>query len=221
MGAPDAAAENTGFTHAAHGSARQTFLNNPIEKIPDSYREVSRAGPRGQASKLWNDLVVPNERTGDELRKERHKKAVVENTEAGDPTHIRVDEKRNLLKREERDAERQRERLDLPVQAEDRAHILREKARIFEITEEEEIESQPGDKKPEALSAMSPDQCDGEDRVASDRQEQDPHIAPIPPAIKKQRCAHEDDHAGRRTSQASRQKIQRANDGKKSEDELI
>ena len=45
MGAPDAAAENTGFTHAAHGSARQTFLNSPIAKMLPPIAKSLGPGP--------------------------------------------------------------------------------------------------------------------------------------------------------------------------------
>jgi hypothetical protein len=54
-----------------------------------------------------------------------------------------------------------------------------------------------------------------------DRQQQDPQIAIVPPAIEKQRRSHQDRHPGAAAPEAGNHKIRDANGWEKAEDELI
>jgi hypothetical protein len=57
-------------------------------------------------AKLGNDLVVANDGTSDQLRKECNEQAVVKEIEAHDPANIGVDKKSDLLEGEERNSKR-------------------------------------------------------------------------------------------------------------------
>jgi hypothetical protein len=92
---------------------------------------------------------------------------------------------------------------------------------IFEIAEQQEVESQSEEKDPEPLLLLSPDQRQGETRIASDRQQKNPKVALVPPAVKEQRSSHQDGHSGPAAPKTDRHKIGDANRWKKAEDELI
>ena len=89
-------------------SASATFFATPITnstKPRDRFSHIS--GRRGSSAELVDDLVVPHDRPGDELREERHEHAEVEEAVDVPVAAPQVDQVGDLLEHEEADAQRQ------------------------------------------------------------------------------------------------------------------
>ena len=104
--------------------------------------------------------------------KKCYEQTVVEKIKTDDAAYIGVDQKGDLLKSEERNSQRQGQRLDLPIKAEQCADVRCDEASVFEIAEQKEVESQSDEENPEASIFLPPNQGEGKSCIAPDRQQQ-------------------------------------------------
>ena len=96
------------MTYGAMPSASTTFLKRPKTEQREADRNVVRCrSGKGSPLELRHHLAEVHDRAGDELRKEQHEQRELAQRERLDPAGVDVDQERDLLERDERDAERQ------------------------------------------------------------------------------------------------------------------
>ncbi len=133
------------------------------------------------------------DRAGDQVRKVADEERVGDDTVAH-RIAVDVDEIRDLREREERDAERQDDRLHAHVRAEERVHVRHQEARILEIAEEGEVGGDRGTQQAEgalALLAAAPGDGLAREVIERDRGHEQRDVAPAPPAVEEQRSGDE------------------------------
>ncbi len=131
----------------------------------------------------------------DELREEGYEQHVVDEVQQLDPVPVRVDEERDLLKGEKRDADRQHHRAEDEVEAGDRVEVVHEEVGVLEVAQRGEVEhdaehqQRPGRVRPptvsrhDASSQGEVHQHQGHDQQQVDR---------IPPAVEDEREEREE-----------------------------
>jgi hypothetical protein len=83
------------------------------------------------------------------------------------------------------------------------------------------LEPQPDEEDPESLSLHAAKQRDGEARITSDRQQENPDVAIVPPRVEDQRSPHQYRHAGAPVPKARGDEVRDASGWQKNENELI
>ncbi len=124
---------NSGSATIASVSASATFFGDADDEQDEAARQVlPHLRPARVGAELVDDLVVPHERPGDELREEGDEHAEVEEAVDVPVAAPQVDQVGDLLEHEEADAERQDQVPGVPALAEQREDGAAEEVGIFE-----------------------------------------------------------------------------------------
>ena len=128
---------------------------------------------------------MTNDGARDQLRKKCDEQTVVKKIKADHAAYIRVDEKGELRKVKNEMPSGSGIGSTCQSKPEQSAEVRCDEARIFEIPEEEEIESQSNKENRECWFFSPRINAIAKPRIASNRQQQNPQIAIVPPAVKK------------------------------------
>jgi hypothetical protein len=139
-----------------------------------------------------HDLAPAHERTGEHLRKEGDVEGIAHEIVAGRFAGLQVCQVHDVVEREERDSERQRDIEMRRVQARDQARQVREEVGVFEDGQDDEIE---GDGGRDQDGAARTDEGLRHGPVDRHRRRQQGDEPPVPIAVEQERQAHEDGEA--------------------------
>ena len=81
-----------------------------------------------------------DDRPGDELREERDEKRVIEQIVLPGLSPVRIDQKSDLLEREEGDGQRQRQMQQRQRRVRERIDVLEQEIGIFEIAQQRDVQ---------------------------------------------------------------------------------
>ncbi|MCK7472601.1 MAG: hypothetical protein MZV49_01525 [Rhodopseudomonas palustris] len=132
-----------------------------------------------------------DDRASNQMREERDHQKIVFETIAIGLALRRVDQISDLLKREERDRERQHQFEDRDVGAEQRVQIGRRERRVFEIADQRQIE-RDADREQQARRPIGPGALGKQSsagEIDGDAREQHEQIPRIPERVEGQRGA--------------------------------
>src|SRR6267142_3595092 len=138
---------------------------------------------------LRHHLPVMHDRTGDELREKQHEQPVVAQRERGDAPGVNVDQKRDLLKRDERDSQRKNYLSQGQIRAEHIVDRTPEEVAVLEVSEKRDIENDAHDEHRQrslapTLTSGQPLQGPRQDEVDQDGRRNEQYIERPPPGVK-------------------------------------
>ena len=192
--------------HHRQGVRQRHLLRHADHEQHEAARQIlPHRRPTRIESELMNDLVVPNDWTGNELRKERHEHAEVEEAVDVPITASQIDQVGDLLEHKEADAERQDQVPGMEAIAQQGVGSAAKEVGIFEQAEHGKVQHHTENGNPPRTSGGEPsdDQPVGDGEPGQHRNEAD-----IPPAVEEQRRRHHDGlsrHAMRRERIVQRQ----------------
>ena len=187
---------------AGEGVGEQDLLHDAEHEAREARDEIVDMRRR-TGLHLAGDVVIFDDRTGEELREEKHIKRIKRRAlRHRRDLAVNVDEIGDLLEDDEGDADRQgdvgdRERREAEARDE-RAIILQDEARIFEIDEDREVaadaQRQPQASRPRSLFArIDPP---GDEEIERDRGEDDEDEERLAPGVEDDARCEQHEHAG-------------------------
>src|SRR6202011_4069368 len=187
-----------GIVDARHRGREMVGENDLLEQPDDEDREPEHKvawldGERPRALDLRKDLAVVGDRPGQQLREKHHEEAIFEEVVLGDLAAGGIDEIGNLLKGEERNAERQQNVLQHKIGLQRGVGGVDQEIGVFEIAEHKHVDHDPeGQQQADPVGAAgqalrrNPTRNDEvEYRDAAEQRQ----IERVPPAVEEQRSA--------------------------------
>jgi hypothetical protein len=119
---------------------------------------VCLQAPSGPAGNLRQQIRLPDDRAGDQVREEADQEQVVAVTDWLDQTLVLIDQQTDLLEREERNADRQRQMLQRKLRVETPVGRGDEQVQVLVVADRSEIAGDAADQQPARVprSAFSP-----------------------------------------------------------------
>src|SRR5439155_8190601 len=182
------------------------LLEQTDDKDRHAQREVARLDRKRPGTlDLGKDLAVMGDRAGQQLREEHHEEAVFEQIVLLDLAAAGVDQIGDLLKREERDPERQQDVLQDKIGLEQRVGGFDEEVGVFEIAEHRQIDDDTEgqqDRYPIAAAHLAIGGEPARDQEIKQREaEQQRYVDRVPPAVKEDRGDQQQRQNGARSEQ--------------------
>jgi len=189
--------------HRADLVREHALLEQADEKDRDANGKVVRIEPvGGRLGELRHDFAIVQDRSGDQMRKERHEQRVIQHRTVSRQPLPAIDQVADLGEGEEADPKRQRRR------REDNAERAQNPGQIFAVGKRREVGRDPA-RQHGALHARSRRRRTnqpGNGEIAGNRGQQHRQVRRVPPAVEDQRGGNQPASRNRPTEPAGGEK---------------
>ena len=204
----------------------QDFLGKSDDEQRHADPEVARVETLVRGfGELRHHFAVMQDRAGEQMGKETHEQAVVDERQFARPPAIRIDQKGDLGKREKTDAQRQDHPRQQPVRAQQCVGIRDKKVGIFEVAQQRQIgddaECEPGLMRTRPGRCRPPLQCPADCEVEQDAAQQQGQEPPVPVRVKETRRGEQPRQPGAPRLPAVERVVNQARRRQKGEQERV
>jgi len=168
------------------GIREQHFLREADREQRTAHRQVFRAEAVAfRVGELRHHFLVMQDRPGDQVREERHEQHVAQQAALADDARAAIEQIADLREREERDAERQDERIHRAVRDAEAGQEVEQRREILVMDQHREIrgDARAGDRALQARPAGGAQHALADRVVERDRRGQQRDELRVPPAI--------------------------------------